>query len=129
MASRRRDNRLAPSPRQRERWSRLPGMAPHGDLVEVPRDSWTGLPAAYRHARPEDTEPLRRSAAQQLLIVWTVDPNAPDPDRVHLNRYVMTAAQAIELIGGAARGRWIEEVIHIEPAPPSEPGLNEPPAP
>lgn len=91
-------------------------MQPHGDYVRVEHDSWTGLPAEYRHAVPEEAEPLRRAAQQTLLTVWTVDPTAPGEGQVHLNRYTMTAAQAIELIAGAAHGRWIEEVVHVEPA-------------
>jgi hypothetical protein len=98
------------------RWAGLPGFAPHADDVQVEHDSWTGRPATYHHVGPDDVEPLRRAAERQLLVVWTVDPAAPRAGQVHLNRYTMTAAQAIELIGGAARGRWVEGVVHIEPA-------------
>jgi len=91
----------------------------------VNEDSWTGRPAVYRHVAPASVELLRRRAASSLLTVWTMDPAAPRPGEVHLNAYTMTAAQAIELIGGAARGRWVEEVVYIEPAtdltlPPAE---------
>jgi hypothetical protein len=116
MASRRRDNRLAPTPQQRRRWAHLPGFAPHPDLVSVEQDSWTGLPATYRHVTSEAVAALREAAARDLLTVWTVDPTAPREGELHLNRYTMTVAQAIELIGGAARGRWIEEVVYVEPA-------------
>jgi hypothetical protein len=92
-------------------------MAPHGDDVSVDEDSWTGRPARYRHVLPAAVEPLRAAAATTLLTVWTVDPAAPDAGRVHLNRYTMTVAQALELISGAARGRWVEEVVHIEAGP------------
>ena len=78
------------------------------------RDSWTGRPAVYRHASPLEIEPLRRAALEQLLTVWTVDPAAALPGEAHLNRYTMTVAQALEFIAGCARGRWVEEVIHIE---------------
>jgi hypothetical protein len=127
MAGRRRDNRLAPSPAQRQRWRHLPGMAPHPDVVAVERDHWTERPAEYRHVTPEAVEPLRRAAAETLLTVWTVDPTAPREGQVHLNRYTMTVAQALELIAGAARGRWIEEVVYLSPYPSpqrqGDPGL------
>jgi hypothetical protein len=114
LPKRERDNRLSPSPRQRERWAALPGFQPHAETVSVDRDSWTGRPAVYRHASPSEIEPLRRAAQEQLLTVWTVDHAAPRPGEVHLNRYTMTVAQALEFIAGCARGRWVEEVIHIE---------------
>lgn len=117
MTRRARDNRLAPSPAQRRRWSHLPGFLPHADVVRVDQDSWTGSPAEYRHVEPDAVEHLRRAAASALVSVWTVDPNAPRPGQVHLNRYTMTVAQALELIAGAARGRWVEEVVHVEPLP------------
>jgi hypothetical protein len=117
--SRRRDNRLAPTAAQRRRWANLPGMSPHADTVRVERDSWTDLPAEYRHVPAEAVEALRRLAGERMLTVWTADPTAPRPGEVHLNRYTMTVAQALELIAGAARGRWIEEVLLIEPADPA----------
>jgi hypothetical protein len=49
-----------------------------------------------------------------MLTVWTVDPASPRAGEAHLNRYTMTVAQALEFIAGCARGRWVEEVIHIE---------------
>lgn len=61
-----------------------------------------------------EVEELRRAAAEHLLTVWTVDPTPPRHGEVHLNRYTMSVAQALELIAGSARGRWIEEVVYIE---------------
>ncbi len=111
---RRRDNRLLPSAKQRQRWADLPGMQPHEDTVRVEHDSWSGLPAVYRHVEPSTADALRQAAAENLLTVWTIDPAAPRSGQVHLNRYTLTVAQALELISGAARGRWVEEVLYIE---------------
>jgi hypothetical protein len=115
-----RDNRLFPSAAQRRRWAHLPGFMPHDDVTSTDADSWTGLPAEYRHATEADVAPLRAAAATSLLTVWTVDPAAPRAGMVHLNRYTMTVAQALDLIGGAARGRWVEQVVHIEALAPRE---------
>ncbi len=118
---RRRDNRLAPSEAQRRRWAGLPGFQPHEDTVRVEHDSWSDRPAVYRHVAAGAVDELRRTAGQSLLTVWTLDPNAPRPGEVHLNCYTLTVAQALELIAGCARGRWIEEVIHIEPLAEARP--------
>ncbi|MHB8574588.1 MAG: hypothetical protein ACYDCQ_04580 [Dehalococcoidia bacterium] len=122
MPKRERDNRLRPSPTQRRRWANLPGMAPHPDFVQAARDSWTGLPAEYRHVAPDAVQTLRDAARERYLTVWTADPAEPAPGRLHLNRYTMTAAQTIEYIAGCASGRWIEEVLLIEPSdgPPAD---------
>jgi hypothetical protein len=114
---RKRDNRLAPSAAQRRRWAQLPGFQPHEDTVRVEHDSWSDRPAVYRHVPPDAIDALRLAAERALLTVWTVDPNEPRPGNVHLNCYTLTVAQALELIAGCAGGRWIEEVLLIEPAP------------
>ncbi len=112
---RKRDNRLTPTGRQRQRWAQLPGMQPHADSVQVDEDSWSGRPAIYQHVSPDAVDGLRQAATTSLLTVWTVDPAAPRTGQVHLNRYTLSVAQALELIAGAARGRWVEEIVHIEP--------------
>ncbi len=111
---RRRDNRLAPNAKQQQRWAHLPGFQPHEDLVRVEHDSWSDLPAVYQHVEPSAADGLRAAAATNLLTVWTIDPAAPRSGQVHLNCYTLTVVQALELIAGAATGRWVEKVIYVE---------------